>query len=106
MSKITLTHEDRDYTLAYTRETARSMQSTGFDISEIRAKPNIMIPMLFRGAFLAFHKDIKGKVVDEIFDHTPNRTGLISELIGMYQECVDSLFDEPEEKGNVSWKKS
>lgn len=105
MAKITLTHDDRDYTLAYTRETARTMQQSGFDITELRSKPNIMIPLLFRGAFLAYHKDIKGKVVDDIFDKIKDRSGLISELIGMYQECVDSLFDEPEE-GNVSWKKS
>ena len=59
----------------------------------------------FRGAFLAYHKDVKTKVIDEIFDMISDRSGLISELIGMYQECVDSLFDEPEE-GNVSWKKS
>lgn len=105
MAKITLTHDDRDYTLAYTRETARTMQQNGFDIAEIRSKPNIMIPLLFRGAFLAYHKDIKTKVVDDIFDKIKDRSGLIGELIGMYQECVDSLFDEPEE-GNVSWKKS
>lgn len=105
MAKITLTHGDKDYTLAYTRETARTMQSNGFDIAEIRSKPNIMIPLLFRGAFLNYHKDVKSKVVDEIFDKITDRSGLISELIGMYQECVDSLFDEPEE-GNVSWKKS
>lgn len=105
MSIITLTHGDREYELTYTRETARMMQMNGFDIQEIRSKPNVMIPLLFRGAFFARHKDVKTKVTDEIYDQINDRTGLISELIGMYQECIDSLFDEPE-SGNVSWKKS
>lgn len=102
---ITITFDDRKYLLTYTRETARALQSNGFDIGELRAKPNVMIPMLFRGAFLANHRDIKTKVIDEIYDNLSGRTELIAELVGMYQECVDSLFDEPS-SGNATWEKS
>ena len=103
---ITITYDDRKYLLTYTRETARALQSSGFDITELRAKPNVMIPMLFRGAFLANHRDAKTKLLDEIFDSLPSRTELIAELVGMYQECVDSLFDEPSSGGNATWEKS
>ena len=103
---ITLTYGDKEYELTYTRETARMMQMNGFDINDIRSKPNVMIPLLFRGAFFARHKDIKSKVVDDIYDQISDRSGLISELIGMYQECIDALFDDGPESGNVSWKKT
>lgn len=104
---ITLTYNGKKYILTYTRESVRTLQNGGFDVSEIRSKPNIMIPMLFRGAFYANHKDIKGKTVDDIYDNLTGRTELIGELVGMYQECVDSLFDEPENpSGNVSWEKN
>lgn len=102
---ITITYDDKKYLLTYTRETARALQSSGFDISEIRAKPNVMIPMLFRGAFLANHRDAKTKVIDEIYDNCTARADLIAELVSMYQECVDSLFDETS-SGNAVWEKS
>ena len=104
---ITLTYNDKKYLLTFTRETMKTLQTSGFDLNDLRSKPNVMIPLLFRGAFLANHRDLKTKIIDDIFDNLTGRTDLIGELVGMYQECVDSLFDEPENpSGNVSWEKS
>lgn len=101
MSKIVLTHEKKEYELEYSRATARTMESQGFDINEITAKPMTMIPLLFSGAFIKNHKGIKRSLIDEIFEEIGDKTSLIEALMEMYAETLGALTDNRE--GNVSW---
>lgn len=103
MSKVSFEYNGTRYTLEYTRDSARALQMAGFDDSKIGTQDLIMIPLLFKYAFLAHHESIKGAVIDEIFDHISNKKALIEALAKMYYETVATLTDEPEDSGKVEW---
>ena len=101
MSKIVLTHNNKEYELEYSRATARTMESQGFDINEITSKPMTMIPLLFSGAFIKNHKGTKRSLMDEIYEEIGDKTSLIEALMEMYAETLGALTDNNE--GNVTW---
>ena len=103
--KINLTYDKKEYTLEYNRQSVKTMESQGFVLEELTAKPMTMIPLLFSGAFIKNHsgKDgVKRKVIDEIFDEIPDKTALMEALMEMYADTLGSLTDSKSE-GNVSW---
>ena len=103
-TKITITYENRPYTLEYTRESVRTMESMGFIADELFTKPAIRIPELFYGAFAAHHRGVKRKDVDRMFNGLSNRSELIQKLVEMYRDTLSTLLDEPEGgEGNVTW---
>ena len=107
MSKtITLTFENRAYTLEYTRESVTVMEQTGFVADDLFVRPMTMIPMLFYGAFRANHKGMKRKEVDRIYNSLENRADLISALIEMYRDSITTLMTDEESdgvEGNATW---
>lgn len=103
---IRFTYGGVDYTLEYSRETIKQMESRGFRLDEIDSKPQTMFSMLFAGAFLMHHRKAAGntKLIEEIYSKFTNRDELFDNLVKMYQEPIVSLFDEPEEnEGNIKW---
>lgn len=103
MSKISLNYNEKDYTLEYNRQSVRMMESQGFVLEQISAKPVTMIPMLFAGAFAKNHRGIKRTLIDEIYDECPDKTGLLNALMEMYAETLSTLTDEKEVEGNAVW---
>ena len=105
MSKINLTHKDKEYTLEYSRQSVKTMEQQGFVLDELTSKPMTMIPMLFQGAFIKNHQGkIKRKEMDEIYKGIGNRSALMEALMEMYAETLSTLMDDDvEEAGNVSW---
>ena len=104
MSKINLTHNDKDYILEYSRQSVKTMEQQGFVLDELTAKPMTMLPMLFQGAFIKNHKGIKRSLMDEIYKGIKDRSALMEALMEMYAETLSSLMDDDaEEAGNVSW---
>lgn len=103
-TKINISYENRTYTLEYTRESVRTMESMGFIADELFTKPALRIPELFYGAFAAHHRGIKRKEVDRMFEGIQNRSDLIQKLVEMYRETLSSLVEENENSaGNVTW---
>lgn len=103
-TKINITYENRTYTLEYTRETVRTMESMGFIADELFTKPALRIPELFYGAFAAHHRGIKRKDVDRMFNGLQGRSELIQKLVEMYRDTLSTLMDEPDGvEGNVTW---
>ena len=100
---IKLTYKDKTYSLKYTRESVKQMESTGFNINELEKKPMTMIPAMFYGAFLALNRGVKRDLVDEIWKEIPNKNDMINALAEMYAETVTSLIDDNTE-GNVVWE--
>ena len=103
MSKISFTYGKTEYTLEYSRQSVKTMESQGFVLEELTAKPMTMIPMLFSGAFIKNHRGMKRNLIDEIFDNIENKTGLMEALMEMYAETLSSLTDDNQGEGNVSW---
>ena len=103
MSKINFTYGKTEYTLEYSRQSVKTMESQGFILDELTSKPMTMIPMLFQGAFIKNHRGIKRNLMDEIFDNIENKTGFMEALMEMYAETLASLTDDNQGEGNVSW---
>lgn len=103
MSKITINYKEKDYTLEYNRQSVRMMESQGFVLDQISTKPATMIPMMFSGAFMKNHRGLKRAFIDEIFDETVDKTGLLNALMEMYAETLSTLTDETEVEGNAIW---
>lgn len=105
MSKINLTYDKKEYVLEYNRQSVKTMESQGFVLEELTAKPMTMIPLLFSGAFIKNHsgKDgVKRKVVDEIFEEISDKPALMEALMEMYTETLGTLTEGSGE-GNVTW---
>ena len=102
--KINLKYNDTEYTLEFTRRTVQLMESRGFSIADITTKPLNTLPELFKGAFMANHKGVSDKVVDDIYSQLGDKEGLIKALAEMYSEPIMTLLDEPEK--NIKWTMS
>jgi len=101
---LTITANDVEYTLEFTRKTVSTLEKQGFILSDIAEKPMTTLPELFAGAFLAHHRYVKREVIDSIYDNMPNKEDLIKRLAEMYNEPIEAFIAEPEEsEGNVSW---
>lgn len=111
-TKITITYNNTNYDLEYSRTTAGQIEDQGFVLEQLTEKPVKMIPMLFYGAFLKHNRGIKRQLVDEIFDNLVNKsgidgeTGIIGILAEMYAETIQTLTDSNvAEEGNAAvWK--
>ena len=111
-TKITVTYKNKDYTLEYTRFTAKAIESQGFVLDELQNKPNTMIPLLIYGAFMRHHRELKQKLIDEIYENLvdkigkDNEEGFIATLAEMYAETTATLTDDGNvDEGNAAtWK--
>lgn len=108
-TQITLTYKDEKYLLEYSRMTAMAIEKQGFNLDEMTAKPNTMIPLLVHGAFLRHHRDLKQKFIDEIYTNLVNKAGkdgeegFISILAEMYAETISTLTEETSvDEGNAA----
>ena len=102
MSKINLTYEKKEYILEYNRPSVKTMESQGFVLEELTAKPMTMIPLLFQGAFIKNHRGIKRNLMDEIFEEIGDKTALMEALMEMYAETLGTLTEGSGE-GNATW---
>ena len=101
---LTIRFGGEEYTLEYTRESVEMMERQGFRAKDISEKPMNSLPKLFAGAFIAHHRRVKQKTIDEIFDSLGDKMGLIEKLGEMYAEPIEALFDDPADSGkNASW---
>ena len=111
-TKITVNYKNVEYTLEYTRATARAVEQMGFVNEEIANKPVTMIPLLVYGAFMRHHRDLKQKEIDEIYGNIVDKVGkegeegFINVLREMYAETASTLMDDkPVDEGNAAtWK--
>lgn len=104
--KIMIPYNEKKYTLEFTRQTVSTLEKSGFSFEALGDKPATMIPLLFRGAFLANHQNTKGETIDKIYAGLSNKTGLVQALVDMASDAVATLFDndETEESGNPGWE--
>ena len=99
---INFTYNNVDYKLGFTLATIEQMERSGFVIGELGEKTATRAKELFYGAFMAYHKGIKRKLVDEIYNNLSNKENLLIGLAELYSEAGEALLEE----GNVSWTMS
>lgn len=102
---LTIKHNEKAYTLEFTRATVAAMERQGFVAEDVEKKPATLLPALFAGAFMANHRTIKREKIDAIYERLSNKSELIQKLVEMYNEPIAALLDEPEEgkEGNTTW---
>lgn len=106
-TKITFKKDGKEYILEYNRQSVQQIEKLGFTIEDVSRKPMTMFPLMFRGAFLANHKYVKEKEIEEIYDNIRKKDELHVTLINMITECYETLSDnnkETENEGNVDWE--
>lgn len=111
-TKVTITYQNKDYVLEFSRTTAQQIEEQGFVLDQVGDKPAKMIPLLVYGAFMKNNRGIKRNLVDEIYANLINKVGkdnedgFISVLAEMYAETVSTLTDENAvDEGNAAtWK--
>ena len=102
---INFTYKEKEYTLEFTRHTIEVMESQGVVITNIEKKIFSSIPMLFKFSFLAHHKRVKQKEIDEIFNLFANKEQLASTLFEMLNETITTLLEEPDDTKNaIKWE--
>lgn len=104
--QIQFTYDNAAYTLEFNRNSVKMMETAGFDIDQIKSRANTMIPMLWQGAFRMHHKFVKPEVLERIYKVMPRKDELLQQLIEMYSEPMETLFEEPDEGNAVSWTAS
>ena len=111
-TKITVTYQDKDYILEYSRATAKQVEDNGFILDQLTDKPATMIPLLVYGALAKHNRGIKRALVDEIYENLIGKVGkdgeegFINILAEMYAETISTLTDETAvDEGNAAtWK--
>lgn len=105
-TKIELEYEGQNYTLEYDRDGIRMLEAKGFNVDEFLQKPMTSIELVFQGAFLKNHPNIKLATIDEIFKQCPDKAQLVNILNTMITDSYTSLLAEPEDDDpkKVQWK--
>ena len=108
---ITVTYQNVDYVLEYSRNSVKQMEQQGFVLDKISEQPMTQVPMLVYGAFMKNNKGIKRSLVDEIYEHISDKigdgdNGFIHALLEMYAETVNTLTDNNsvDEGNRAVWK--
>lgn len=91
---------NNEYVLEFTRATVIKVEEK-LNVNEAENAPMTTAMILFEGAFLANHKNVKKETIDEIFYSIPDITKLSEALVAMYAEAFESLEGET---GNATWE--
>lgn len=104
--QMKFTYDGEEYILEFTKRTVKEVENAGFNDDLIGEKPMTMIPLLFKGAFLAHHRREKDAKINEIFNHLTNKEQLILKLVEMYNDPINSILDEPDvnDEKKVDWR--
>jgi hypothetical protein len=101
--KIEFDYKGRHFTLEFNARTVKEVQSSGFKVDEIGDKSLIMLPLLFKGAFLMHHRGERAALIEEILPLMGNKDDLYVKLLEMYNEPVEALIEEPDDSVKVDW---
>lgn len=107
--KIT-TADGKVYVLRYTRYSCDQIGKAGFNLNELFTRPTTMVPLLVWGAFIPdnrmMSKETAMKIWNTIKGKNPEKDdedSLTGVLVEMYSDCINTLFDDPDEdEGNAS----
>lgn len=104
--KVTVPYNGKKYALEFTRATAAMIEKSGFSIDELTTKPNLMIPLLVHGAFVANHRNTKAATIDNIYDGLGKKADFVIALCECYNETTKTLTDSVEdgEEKNAGWE--
>ena len=93
--------------MEYTRNSVVEMERRGFVAEEVLAKPMVLLPELFAGAFIANHRFVSRKKIDEIFAQFDDKGELLNALAQMLTIVYEEFVTELEQVRNgIPWERS
>lgn len=109
ITKIEFDWQGSQYTMEFDRDSVTYVEKL-FDVkwADVTAGKFTAFKALFHASFLKHHPHIKESTVNTLFAGFTEKTELFKTLVLMYNACMNTLMDEPEEdSGNaISWKAS
>ena len=103
VNQINFDYNGKHYCLAYTRDTVKQMEASGFNINDLGDKPATRIEQLWQGAFLANHRRTSNTIVKELYGKMNDKETLLQNLIEMYKNTLNYLLPDEDDEGNVGW---
>lgn len=105
MKELKFSYNGVNYTLAFTRESVKEMENQGFNFQEAGGKVINTCDKLFYGAFGVYHKGIKRRLVNEIWENLDNKNELIEQLTEMIEATVaDFMSVEVDNPKKITWE--
>lgn len=105
---IKLNYKGKEYTLEFNRETVRSAERSGFNLTEIADKPVSTIEALVYASFRMHHPTMSSKKAVEIYDSLNHKDEFVNKLIELYGSVVEAFTgsdanSDEEAEGNANW---
>ena len=104
INRIEFDYNGKHYCLEYTPDTLARMEASGFILDEVTTKPNLRIPQLWEGAFLAHESRVSKTVRNAIFKAFKSDE-LIKTLYAMYNNVSAQLMGEDSDEENQGERK-
>lgn len=107
MGRTTLefTYLDKDYTLAFTVDSVKRLEKSGFSFGNIADHIVTATEELFVASFNAYHSDTSNTIRKEIYKNMTNESeDGVSEIGEVLIEMVSECIEEMKPKGNVHWR--
>lgn len=108
VNKIEFDYNDKHYCLEYTPDSLARMEAQGFAVDEVFTRPNLRIPQLWDGAFMAHEPRTSSTIKKKIYEEFKSKK-LIQTLYQMYNNVtaqlvpdIDDIDDDNE--GNAKWR--
>lgn len=103
---IKFDYKGKKYILEYTRSSVKEMERKGFVVTEVLDKPMSLLPEMFAGSFIANHRFVRRKEIDEIYEQFDNKGELLNALAEMYSLVIEEFTNELESSGNgLKWER-
>lgn len=109
MKKVTITADEKKYTLMFNRKTAAMYNQMGFKADDLTEKPLVAVPPFVLCAFKANHPTITQKKADAVWETIPKKSkrDVLSALIDMYSDTYIDLMgsddaNDEDDEGNAS----
>lgn len=104
VSQIKFEYNGTEYIMEFDRESvAQTEKLFDFSIADVRDGKISAFEALFYGAFLKHHPNIKPTTVELFMKKMPNKQEVFKNLAAMYNDCISTLLEEPEEGEALSW---
>lgn len=102
MNPVVIEKDGKKYTLEFNRNSVKAMERNGFSLDEeYVSKYANFSESLVKGAFLAHHKALSAKIIDDIIESLieAKKLGAVTKkLIDLYAETITTLYGTDEEE--------
>lgn len=106
LESIGIEYEGTTYVLEYTRSAAQLLEKRyGVNIAKTLSGEFCLtdLPALFKVALMMHHPNMKPETEELLLFLVSDKAGLLTALIEMLGNTVNSLYEEPEQGKAISW---